>query len=168
MIKTCQQWVVEEVESEFHSKEGFELFKKYDLGCKFIKSDRKDEKGHSYYELDRTEDDKLRPELGNRSYWDYCSFKVDEMLAEKPLAYEFYKIEPQQGFHGYNFVDMVVNEEIITPEIICKHINNFYQLGEKDWKSDTPVNPDSIVYKHDWRNIKEICLGNAIKDFKCR
>lgn len=117
----------------------------------------------SYTDADPDRMTRTIPELDNMSYFDYRRKRITEYLQEnKPVLYENYKVDINQGHYGL-FLTMQVDEELITPDVINKRIEHFYNLGEPlIWKAENPIPESNLIYDCNWREEKQISLGNAI------
>lgn len=115
------------------------------------------------YSLDTSRWEKKWPELGSKTFFEWRDDKVDELLGQKRSpVFEEYKLDFSYRC-GVGLI-MTVDEEIITPEVIERHIKRFCENGEIEWKSDIPIDPEKLVYSHDWPAIRQVSICNAIVD----
>lgn len=160
----CQEMLISNANDVLWHQEFAELWDKYNLGhTTWIPAERDVWGKPKTYTMEKSNYDVVRPEFGNRDFFDYSNFRVTEYLeANKPNIYEEYQI----GGYLKNCLSlhMIVDEPCITEAVVTKHINKFLEMGEVNWKSKTPVPQNKLLYSHDWRKKLGICLGVALDD----
>lgn len=142
--------------------EMYPLFEKY-IGYDFkFEVSKRDAWGKPVlYKMDTSANEKIHEELGNKTFWDYQDDKITEYLEQnKPKVFEEFKL----NFSYANGIglEIIVDEEIITANVVEKAIQRFYDLGEVNWKAEVPVSEDKLVYVKDWYRIKKVSMSNAI------
>lgn len=104
--------------------------------------------------------DVKREDLGGMSVSEYHDVLVDGYLEKKPPVFEEFQLHDDFAF-GVG-LDIIVDEEKITYAIVDKYIQLFYDRGEVEWKSDTPVSPERLIYKRNWHVGKGVSLSNVV------
>lgn len=146
-IRTCQDALVEDAENRFAAEFADKFL---DLAWR----------GGGRHPMDFNVLGEKREELGGLSLNEWQNGKINVWLAGRPPVFEEYEID--RTYLYAIGVHMAVDEEIITKDVIAKHVNRFLDMGEAAWKAEEPVNPEKLVYSLDWREKLGISAANVV------
>lgn len=83
------------------------------------------------------------PQFGDLTYRDYkAKLEAEIIVNEPPEVYESFKVDRQ--FEAGIGLYVVVGADYIDREVVERVIDRFFEVGETDWQSDTPVPRDRL------------------------
>lgn len=160
-IVIAQSEMVERVENKI-SEENIELFHKLGLDKLEWEVCDRDSLGRPlFYRMKNDRTEKVFEETGGMTFFDWERSLTDKYLKEnQPDVYEEYNLDFTYE-HGIG-VNFIVDEDIITDEVITKHIQRFWELGEKPYKAETPVDKSKLIYDVNWYQLSNKSWSNMI------